>query len=267
MSALASSASGVVPCSGDIATPMLASTSSVASAAEKLRCSASRRRSATTSASLAVVHGRQQHGELVPAEAGERVPAADHFAEPQRDLAQQLVAVGVPKRVVDLLEAVEVDEQDRDLRVAALPRPRARVRAAPRAGRGSADRSARHASPGGATDATPSTRCDTAPPTAAAGRRRSRRTSCACRPRSPPRPPCTRGRPHTRRPDCRRAGSAAGRRPPACARPCPCGRHRARSARRSRPRARAGRLRRRLRCRRSARGGWTRSCAAGRRRS
>ena len=50
MSALASSASGVVPCSGDIATPMLASTSSVASAAEKLRCSASRRRSATTSA-------------------------------------------------------------------------------------------------------------------------------------------------------------------------------------------------------------------------
>ena len=69
---------------------------------------------------LAVVHGRQQHSELVPAEAGERVPVAHHVAEPQRDLAQQLVAVRMAERVVDLLEAVEVDEEDSDLPVAAL---------------------------------------------------------------------------------------------------------------------------------------------------
>ena len=38
----------------------------------------------------------------------------------QRDLLQQLVAAGVAERVVDQLEVVEVDEQHRERRVAAL---------------------------------------------------------------------------------------------------------------------------------------------------
>jgi len=53
----------------------------------------------------------QQHGELVPAEARQRVTAAQHPAQPLGDVAQQRVAVVVPERVVDLLEAVEVDQQ------------------------------------------------------------------------------------------------------------------------------------------------------------
>ena len=67
----------------------------------------------------AILHVRQQHGELVAAQARQSVAMAKHLAQPQRDLTQQLVAVGVPERVVDLLEAVEVDEQDRELVVAA----------------------------------------------------------------------------------------------------------------------------------------------------
>ena len=46
-------------------------------------------------------------------------PCTERPRQPQRHLAQQLVAVGVPERVVDLLEAVEVDEQHRCLIVAA----------------------------------------------------------------------------------------------------------------------------------------------------
>ena len=55
----------------------------------------------------------QQHGELVAAQAGEQVAAADDRAQAARDLDQQLVAVVVAERVVDLLEAVEVDQQER----------------------------------------------------------------------------------------------------------------------------------------------------------
>ena len=60
----------------------------------------------------------QQQRELVAAEAGHGVGVADVAEEPGRDLAQQAVAARVAERVVDLFEAVEVEQQHRD-RVAA----------------------------------------------------------------------------------------------------------------------------------------------------
>ena len=72
----------------------------------------------------------EQHGELVAAEAGQRVAAAHRVAQPRRDLDEQLVAVVVAERVVDLLEAVEVDQQQRRrAAVARGARSRARMRA------------------------------------------------------------------------------------------------------------------------------------------
>ena len=48
------------------------------------------------------------------------VGAAYVFADAQRDAAQQFVAGGVTQRVVDQLEAVEVDEEQGEPRVVAL---------------------------------------------------------------------------------------------------------------------------------------------------
>ena len=62
---------------------------------------------------------RDEHGELVAAEPGERVAAPQRGAEALGDLDQQRVAVVVAERVVDLLEAVEVDQQHRGRVVAA----------------------------------------------------------------------------------------------------------------------------------------------------
>ena len=75
----------------------------------------------------AVGQPAQQHGELVAAEPGERVAAAQRAAQPGGDLAQQPVAVVVAERVVDLLEPVEVDQQQRR----PVP-PRSRTRAVAR---------------------------------------------------------------------------------------------------------------------------------------
>ena len=55
-----------------------------------------------------------QHAELVAAEAGDRVAGRGAPREPRPDLLQQLVAVDVAERVVDLLEAVEVHEHHAD---------------------------------------------------------------------------------------------------------------------------------------------------------
>lgn len=52
--------------------------------------------------------GVEEDGELVPSEAGDRIARAGHGGEPLADLAQQLVARGVTKAVVDGLEVVEV---------------------------------------------------------------------------------------------------------------------------------------------------------------
>ena len=55
-----------------------------------------------------------QDGELVPADARDRVGGARGAAHALRGLPQQLVAGGVPEVVVDALEAIEVDEQHGD---------------------------------------------------------------------------------------------------------------------------------------------------------
>ena len=64
---------------------------------------------------LHVAHRAHQHGELVAAQAGDDVALAQARAEALGDLLQQHVAGLVPEGVVDVLEAVEVDEQRREL--------------------------------------------------------------------------------------------------------------------------------------------------------
>jgi hypothetical protein len=56
----------------------------------------------------------QQHDELVAAEAGEQRCAGHGVAQAPGEGAQEVVARGVAQRVVELLEAVEIDEQHRD---------------------------------------------------------------------------------------------------------------------------------------------------------
>ena len=70
-----------------------------------------------------------------------------HGAQPARHLHQQFVAGAVAQRVVDDLEAVQVDQQQRHL-VAEAARVLERARCARSAGGGSAGRSARRSSPG-----------------------------------------------------------------------------------------------------------------------
>ena len=57
--------------------------------------------------------GGHHHAELVAAEARDRVGVAKGAAEANRQLPEQLVAARMPERVVDLLETVEVEQQDR----------------------------------------------------------------------------------------------------------------------------------------------------------
>ena len=63
---------------------------------------------------------RAEHGELVAAEAGDRVARADRGAQPVGDGDEQPVAGGVAEAVVDHLEVVEVEEQHRDALVVEL---------------------------------------------------------------------------------------------------------------------------------------------------
>src|SRR4051795_9853813 len=71
--------------------------------------------------------GAHEDAELVAAEAGDGVARVEQLGEPAGHLAQDLVAVVVAERVVDVLEAVEVDEHHDDGAVAAV---RGRDRAA-----------------------------------------------------------------------------------------------------------------------------------------
>ena len=70
---------------------------------------------------LVRVGDRQQGGELVAADPEQRVAAAQGAAERGGDRAEDLVAVLVAVGVVDALEAVEVDDDDRGLRAAVRP--------------------------------------------------------------------------------------------------------------------------------------------------
>ena len=77
--------------------------------------SAAARAAASAPVPLEVV---EQHQELVAAVAREHAARLLDAAEPRRDPAQQPVAGRVPERVVDQLEVVEVDEQQRHRAVA-----------------------------------------------------------------------------------------------------------------------------------------------------
>ncbi len=55
----------------------------------------------------------QQHAEFVAAKPSERVALAELALQQHADLAQQSVARRVAARVVDLLEAVEIEEEHR----------------------------------------------------------------------------------------------------------------------------------------------------------
>ncbi len=63
------------------------------------------------------VHAGEQDDELVAAEPRHHVDVADAAAEPLRRLHQQRVAGVVAKRVVDVLELVEIDQQHPDIAV------------------------------------------------------------------------------------------------------------------------------------------------------
>ena len=61
----------------------------------------------------------QQHGELVAAEPADRVVDARAVADPRGHRDEHRVAAGVAERVVDVLEAVEVDQHERPRRARA----------------------------------------------------------------------------------------------------------------------------------------------------
>jgi hypothetical protein len=107
------SVSTSVPCSGKTAIPMLASTAiGTPWRDEGLVKPARDARGCLDRVGLRP-HPREQDGELVAAETGDRVAFPDDVPEPPCQLDQQEVARLVPERVVDLLEAVEVEEHHR----------------------------------------------------------------------------------------------------------------------------------------------------------
>ena len=95
--------------------PMLASTSRITPSTSKGWCRAWRSRSATASASPTPSTDGSRTANSSPPRRADRVRLPQDRPQPRAHLAQQLVAVGVPEGVVDLLEAVQVDEQERDL--------------------------------------------------------------------------------------------------------------------------------------------------------
>src|SRR5690606_25392263 len=54
-----------------------------------------------------------KHHELVAAEPGDEILRTQHSPQPVGDHAQQAVAAGMTERIVDLLELIEIDEQQR----------------------------------------------------------------------------------------------------------------------------------------------------------
>ena len=80
-------------------------------------------RSATADARAGILHIAQDHGELVATQARDGVAFLDAGAQALRDDGQQLVAGLVAQRIVDLLEVVQVDVEQRATRRRVRPRP------------------------------------------------------------------------------------------------------------------------------------------------
>ena len=115
MSARCISVSTSRPWSGNIAMPTLARTSRVRPWKRNGSSIARRERVGDDLGLLDGGAERQQHGELVAADAGHELGAGDAGLQARADLAQQPVAGVVAERVVELLEVVEVDQQQREL--------------------------------------------------------------------------------------------------------------------------------------------------------
>ena len=96
------SSAGSVESRGDEAVPTVKSTSSRSGAQSGPQSLGEARR-------LVPVGVGEDHGELVAADARRGVAAAHGAAQREPELAQQVVADGVPELVVDRLEAVEVE--------------------------------------------------------------------------------------------------------------------------------------------------------------
>ena len=62
---------------------------------------------------LGAIDARQQQQEIVAAEPRHGVAAAHRCDQPLADRAQHLIAAGEPERVVDQLEAVEIEDHHR----------------------------------------------------------------------------------------------------------------------------------------------------------
>ena len=147
-SARLSSAAGSVPCAGASAMPSEPpiSTSRPSRTIGCSRQRRARRATRTTRSSSAVPV--EEDGELVAAQPGDEAVGADRRRQPGADLDQQQVALLVAEGVVDVLEAVEVEDHDRGAggRGRRPPR-RARWPAGAAAAPGWAGRSARRAAP------------------------------------------------------------------------------------------------------------------------
>ncbi len=78
---------------------------------------------------LPVIGAGLHHDEFVAAEARDQVARPDNRAKPVCNLLQQLIADRMAERVVDGLEAVEVDQLQRDVALAAYALRQAGCRA------------------------------------------------------------------------------------------------------------------------------------------
>ena len=117
------------------------------------RLTAAASRSATSVAPRAAVDVGADDDELVAAQARDRVGRAHRGGQPGRQREQHLVAGGVAERVVDHLEAVEVEHEDRDVDAARAAGAPAHARAGRARACGSAGRSAGRAARRGASPA------------------------------------------------------------------------------------------------------------------
>ena len=95
-----------------IATPTLAPTAACAPRTSIGLSVVARTRSAISLASV-LADAPAEHDELVAAEPADHVVGADRVLDALGDRRQHRVTRFVPERVVDVLEAVEVDEQQR----------------------------------------------------------------------------------------------------------------------------------------------------------
>jgi hypothetical protein len=62
------------------------------------------------------VHFGKQHDEFIAALAAHRVGTAHAFHQPPGDRPEKLVARRMPQGIIDMLEAVQIQEQHRQLR-------------------------------------------------------------------------------------------------------------------------------------------------------